>query len=312
MVGCPDIWEKPVKKLSATEAMNIYEGALRALPEISSLHLGFDDDKPMIIVTARRKGDDVDNKIYQTAPDAPIKIIHMATKKPIDAAAAAQKYGPAIRKIKSVTSVNVGKRGKKPVLIVRAFPLTDGLRAHVYAAAPDAQIEFRESPHHKNSVNSVVGFVAKKLRIALLVLGGLAIVLGTLSPLYSAVGDLKYALIASSADGTVVASGRPTAEINNREEISQEVTITFTVANTNYEFTENASLFKILSHFGNLNAEPYHKHDRVTVAYQSKDPEATARIFDRGRFWATILIYLFTLGLIALIGVQSWRKWEEW
>ncbi len=301
-----------VKKLSATEAMNLYEAPLRLLPEVSSLHIGFDDDKPMIIITVAEITEELERKIGQVAPDAPIKLLQVRHKKAVTATAAEKKYGAALRSMKPVASVNVGRKGNKDVLVVRAFPLTDGVRTAIHAEAPDAPLDLRASRHHKNSIPSVLESIANKLKAPCAALVTILLLLVVLAPVWTATSDIKFALTATSADGQVVAAERPVMDVRNREDITQDVTVKFMARGQEVTFSETTPLFNILSHFENLNAEPYHKNHIVTVAYQSNNPQGTARIFDRGRFWATILIYLITVLVVALTVIQVRSKWQEW
>ncbi|MEI6558106.1 MAG: DUF3592 domain-containing protein [Rhodospirillaceae bacterium] len=301
-----------MKKLSATEAMNLYEAALTALPEISSLHVGFDNDKPVIIVTVDQVSEELERKIAQIAPHAPIKILQVGGRKQISARDAAAKYGGSLRKLKAVASVDVGRKAGQSVLMVRAFPLTETVRASVRSVAPDAPLEFKESRHSKHSAASVLEFLARKLRLPCLGLAALAIVLALLSPLYSATADIKFALGATTAPGIVVAAERPVVNPTNKSEISQEISVQFSAKTEIITFNQRTGLYRTLTQFDNMNAEPYHKGTTVTVSYQSRAPENTARIFDRGRFWATITLYSITILVILLIALRSWIKWQEW
>jgi len=302
----------PVKKPSATEAMNLYEEALRTLPEISSLHLGFDEDMPVIIATVHHVSDELQRKIDRIAPNAPIKLIPVGVTKPVSAAAAAKKYGRTIRKVKAVASVDVCRKGGTAVLVVRAFPLTDHVKASIRSAAPDAPLEFKESRHSKNSAPSVLEFLGEKLKVPILSLVAVAIMLTILSPLYYATNDFKFAVGATSAAGAVLSADRPVRDADNRDEIFQDVTVKFLLRDDPITFTQKVRLFNTLRSLDNVNAEPYHKGMAVTVSYQSADPEGTARIFDRTRFWATIAIYVATIALLVLMSVHGWRKWQEW
>jgi hypothetical protein len=327
------LWEMSVKRLSVTAAMNLYEAALTTLPEVSSLHVGFDEDKPVIIVTVKRMTEELDRKIAQLAPNAPIKLIQVGEKKPgselepasetvrrgqesgkktIKAHDAGEKYGNTIRKMKSVTSVDVGKKADKTVLIVRAFPLSDSVKESIRSVAPDAPLVFKESRYRKVSRHSIQDFLYQKLKIPALSLVCFTILLVVLSPLYYALGDIEFALGASSAEGLVVSAERPVMNLQNRDDITQEVTVKFSAGRDVVVFTQQTALFKTLTHMDNMNAEPYHKDEPVTVAYKSHDPLSTARIFDRSRFWATIMLYTLTVILMCLISWHAWRKWQEW
>ncbi len=320
------------KKLSATQAMNQYESVLAALPEVLSLHVGFDDNRPVIIVTADKVTEELERKIGEIAPRAPITIIPVGVKKAGSAAESANtasksapagpkkaisardaknRYNDAIRNIKTVTSVDVGRKFGKDVLVVRAFPLTESTKAAVRAIAPNAPLEFKESPYSKVSTPSILKFIFDKLKFLLIILAVGEILFVILSPLYYATDDIKFAITASSADGMVVTAERPIASPSNHDDISQDVTVKFQARIGTVLFTQQAALFKTLS-MDNMNAEPYHKGQPVAVAFMSGDPQGTARIFDRNRFWATIFLYTAAILLIFQIAFRAWRHWQEW
>jgi len=301
-----------VKKLSATEAMDLYQAALSSLPEISSLHFGFDEDKPVIIATVDHVTDQLDKKISQIAPNAQIKLIEVGVKKPISAAAAARKYGPRIRRLKAVASVDLGTESGQAVLRVRAYPLTEGVKAKVRSVAPDAPLDFRESQHKKHSVPSILEFLAEKLRGPCLLMAAFGVFLVVLSPLYSATDDIKFALSASTSQGVVVASARPMRGDTGKDDITQEVTIKFGLRGEDITFTQNTMLYATVTHFENLNADPYHKGAVVTVSYDARNPQATARIFDRLRFWVTLSMYFATVVFVTVTAVRVRNKWQEW
>ena len=301
-----------MKKISATEAMNLYEAALSALPEVMSLHVGFDEDRPAIIVTVQKITESLEKTIEQIAPNAPIKLIQVMVRKPITALEAEKKHGHSIRKIKSVASVDIARKSGKTVLMVRAFPLTESVKANVREIAQNAPIEFRESRHKKSSLPSVIEFIGKKLRSIVLVLIAFGGVAAVLSPLYYAVGDIKFAMGAQTTDGVVTSAERPMMTDKGGSEITQEVAVKFSVQNIDYMFTQHATLFATLWHMDNMNAEPYHKGAGVTVSYTGADPQGTARIFDRSRFWATIILYFMTIVFMVAMAVSTWRRWQEW
>jgi hypothetical protein len=321
-----------VKKLSATDAINLYEKSLSALPGIRSLHVGFDEDRPVIIVTADEITDALEDNIEAIAPNAPIKIIQVGTKKAdtgsdtanpsgkpgasgrrkiISPSEAKDRYGKKIRALKTVTSVNVGKKSGQDVLVVRAFPLTESTKLAVRAIAPNAQLEFKESPYSKTSASSIFSFIINKLKFLIILLAVGEILFVLLSPLYYATDDIEFAIAASSADGVVVTAERPMANPNNRDDISQEVTIKFSAKIGTVLFTQQTALFKTLS-LDNMNAEPYHKGETVAVAFNSSDPQNTARIFDRSRFWATIILYTAALIFMFQIALRARKHWQEW
>ena len=321
-----------MKKLSATDAINLYEKSLSALPGIRSLHVGFDEDRPVIIVTADEITDALEESIEAIAPNAPIKIIQVGTKKPdtgsdpatssgksggaskkknISPSEAKDRYGKKIRALKTVTSINVGKKSGQDVLVVRAFPLTESIKSAVIAVAPNVQLEFKESPHSKTSAPSIFNFIINKLKFLIILLAAGEILFVLLSPLYYATDDIKFAITASSIDGVVVTAERPVANPNNRDDISQEVTIKFSARIGTVLFTQEVPLFKTLS-LDNMNAEPYHKGETVAVAFKSDDPQNTARIFDRGRFWATLILYTAALIFMVQIALRARKHWQEW
>ena len=313
--------------------MNLFESALRSQPDVMALHVGFFKGKSVLIVSVPAITPEVESRLQSVAPGAPLKLIQTTTGqekptprladdidplaappalKPLAAKEALKTYAKDIKRIKTVSSVDLGKRAGKAVLIVRAFPVTDTLKSSVRAAAPGAPIKFRESRHPKVSPPSIFEFIVKKLKGAVLTLAILGIAIVALAPLYTAVSDMKFALAASTADGVVVTSERPVVNPLNKNDITQEVTIKFPARGGEITFTTRASLFQTLGDMGNMNAAPYHKGRAVTVAYNGSSPAETARIFDRERFWATLALYLTAIISVLAISITTWRKWEEW
>ena len=322
-------------KHTATEAMNLFESALRSQPDVMALHVGFFKEKSVLIVSGPAITPEVESRLQSVAPGAPLKLIQttsgqdqptakscdeldayahaqMQARKQLSPQDALKIYGKKIKAVKTVSSVDVGRRAGRKVLVVRAFPLTDALKANVRAMAPEAQIRFQESRHPKVSTPSVVSFVVSKLKVAVLILAVLGIVIVAFSPLYTAMADIKFALGASTANGVVVKSERPIANPQDKSEITQEVTIEFPARGQEMMFTTQAVLFKTLGDMGNMNASPYHKGMAVSVAYDNSNPVVTARIFDGDRFWVTLALYLITVLCIIAISITTWKKWEEW
>ncbi len=322
-----------MEKHTATEAMDMFEDALRSQPDVMALHVGFFKQKSVLFVSVPAISPEVESRLRSVAPGAPLKLIitttgqelpasnrhaeidasvNLSSKRILSAKEALHRYGADIKNIKSVSSVDLGKRSGKPALIVRASPITDELKFRVRASAPGAPVKFRESRHPKVSAPSIGEFIIRKMKGAALSLIIAGILFAAFAPLYTAVADMKFALTSSTASGIVVSSERPIANPHNKTDITQETTIKFAAGGHEVVFTTQAILFQTLGDMGNINAEPYHKGNVVTVAYQDSNPTTTARIFDRERFWATLAVYLLAIVSVTAVSFTTWRRWEEW
>ena len=322
-----------MEKHTATEAMDIFETVLRSQPDVMALHVGFFKQKSVLFVSVPAITPEVESRIHSAAPGAPLKLIitttgqvqpasnrvdepdapvNIVAKKQLSAKEASQRYGKDIKKIKSVSSVNIGRRSGKKVLTVRAFPITNELKSRIRAAAPGAPLNFCESRHPKVSNPSIIKFILTKLKGITLALFILGILFSAFAPLYTAMADMQFSLVASTAEGIVVSSERPIADTRNKDDITQEITIKFLAMGREITFTSQVTLFQTLGNMGNMNAEPYHKGSAVSVAFLSSNPPTSARIFDRKRFWATLAIYLGSIVTVMVITYTTWRRWEEW
>ena len=302
----------PVRRLSVTEAMNLYSSALTLLPGVSSVHAGFDGDAPVVIVTVSAYTIELEQMIVHTVRGADVRIIPVGSRISISAREALCKYGAAVMEIDSVTSVGIARISSANVMMVRCYPLSDNTRSTVLSNFPDAPIQFRESRHKKNCVASIFEFCLKMIKAPILLLLVSAVVFFVLQPIFYEIKDIKPQLGAETAEGTVISAGRPYENTNTKGIVVQPVAVRFNDRGRELVFTEAVSIAPSIYYKINKSIPLYRDGGRISISYYTKDPLGTAKVYDVRPPPDPTLFNIATFFIVGLILFFIWRRWQEW
>ncbi|MEI7609619.1 MAG: hypothetical protein WCJ64_19745 [Rhodospirillaceae bacterium] len=300
------------RRPSITETMNLFGSSLRGLPGVTSVHAGFDGDVPVVIVTVRNHTTELEKMIAHTVRGAEFRIIPVSSQGSVSARDALHRYGSAVMKIESVTSVGLAKSSGTISMMVRCLPLSGTVKEKVYAAAPDAPLQFRESRHNKYSGGSISEFILKKIKAPVLLLLAAAIIFFTLLPIFKEIKDINVQVGAETTEGTVITAGRPYESSNTKGFIVQPVAVKFNDRGRDLVFTEQVPIMSSIYHKIKKDVVIYRDGDRISISYYSKDPLGSAKVYDVRPPPDPTMFFASTLFIVGLILLLIWKRWQEW
>ncbi len=300
------------RRPSITETMNFFGSSLRVLPGVTSVHAGFDGDVPVVIVTVRNHSTELEKMIALTVRGAEFRIIPVSSQMSVSARDAFHRYGSAVMKIESVTSVGLAKTSGTSSMMVRCFPLSGTVKEKVYAIAPDAPLQFRELRHKKYSVGSISEFVLKKAKALVFLLMVAGVVFFTLLPIFKGIKDINLQVGAETTEGTVITAGRPYESSITKGFVVQQVAVKFNDRGRDLVFTEQVPIMNSIYYKVNKDVSIYRDGGRISISYYSKDPLGSAKVYDVRPPPDPTIFYTSTLLIVGLILLLIWKRWREW
>ena len=300
------------RRPSITETMNFFGSCLRALPGVTSVHAGFDGDIPVVIVTVRNHTTELERMISHTVRGAEFRIIPVSSRMSVSARDALHRYGSAVMKVESVTSVGLARASGTISMMVRCFPLSNTAKEKVYAVAPDAPLQFRESRHRKYSAGSIFEFVLKRIKAPVLLLLATVVVFFTLLPIFKEIKDIAIQVGAETTEGTIITAGHPYENTNTKGLVVQQVAVKFNDRGRDLVFTELVPIMNSIYYRINKDVAIYRDGGRISISYFSKDPLGTAKVYDVRPPPDPTMFYTSTLFIVGLVLLLIWKRWQEW